>query len=108
MSHRISFKSEIKDHDLTVGALELLKYNYRKDSATKFTILDGPLRNATINLETGEVIGDTDWHNRDVLGGLRQAYSEVEIRRTLQRQGATIESRTVKNGEVKILCRITA
>jgi hypothetical protein len=63
---------------------------------------------ATINLKTGEVESDSDYHSKGDLGGLRQAYSEAQCRQVIQRQGATIESRTVNaKSEIKMLVRMT-
>lgn len=106
MSRRISFKSEIKDPDLALKALDSLDMSYRHTGDT-IQIMSGTLQGCTVNLKTGEVIGDSDYHTGK-LGALRQAYSEQDFRRAAARSGNTIESRTVNaKGEIKILCRMT-
>jgi|SRR6185369_3357224 len=107
MSRRVSFSSSIKDRDLAIAALDSLKYSYRSEGDNILHLTSGPLSRATIDLRTGEVISDSDYHSRADLGGLRQAYSEAEVRRVIQRQGSTIESRKVnERGEVKMLVRM--
>lgn len=107
MSRRISFKSEIRDKDLAINALKSLNYGYR-DAGESLVLTSGPLNRATIDLRSGEVVSDSDWHDKSALGGLRQAYSEAEIQRQIHREGATIESRSVNAaGQIKILCRMT-
>jgi len=106
MSHRIKYRSEIKDPELAVQALTASKMAYEQ-SGNIIRITSGALARATIDLSTGEVESDSDYHSKEDLGSLRQAYSEAEVRRVMQRQGAQVESRRVlDNGDVKILCRM--
>lgn len=108
MSRRVTFRSELKDRDLTIQALNALQYTYSEAGNNTFLITSGPMNRASINLKTGEVEGDSDFHSKGELGGLRQAYSEAEARRIAQRQGAVIESRNVNDrGEIKIRVRMT-
>jgi hypothetical protein len=109
MSHRVTFRSELKDRELAIQALKSLNYSFDEAAGgNTLLITSGPMARATINLKTGDVEGDTDFHSKNVLGGLRQAYSEAEFLRVQQRQGATIESRHVnERGEIKILVRMT-
>ncbi len=108
MSRRVTFRSELKDRDLTIQALNALQYTYSEVGKDVLQITSGPLNRASINLKTGDVEGDSDWHTRDGLGGIRQAYSEAEFNRITQRQGAIIEKRDViEGGKIKILVRMT-
>lgn len=108
MSRRVTFRSELKDRDLAIQALQSLKYSYDESGSSTLLITSGPMARATINFKTGEVEGDSDYHSKGELGGLRQAYSEAEFRRVTQRQGASIESRTVnERNEIKIRVRMT-
>lgn len=111
MSHRVTFRSEIRDRELAIQALEASKisYQFATDDQNRILLLSGHLRGASINLKTGEVESDTDIHNRDELGSLRQAYSEAEFRRESARKGATVENRSVVThngvqGVVKLSC----
>jgi hypothetical protein len=106
MSHRITYRSDIKDGELAAKALASLGYTY-EESRDSLRITSGPMNRAVIDLKTGEVVGDSDFHSHDMLGGLRQAYSEAEVLRVMQRQGAQLETRHVlENGDVEILCRM--
>jgi hypothetical protein len=108
MSRRVTFRSELKDRDLTIQALKSLNYSYTESGRDTLLITSGPMNRATINLKSGEVEGDSDFHSKGELGGLRQAYSEAEFRRVTQRQGAVIESRDVlSNGQIKMRVRMT-
>lgn len=107
MSRRVTFKSELKDRELAIQALQSKGYSFDEGGNT-LLITSGPLARATINFKTGEVESDSDYHSKSELGGLRQAYSEAECKRVIQRQGATIESRTVnQKNEIELLVRMT-
>jgi hypothetical protein len=109
MSRRITYKSQIKDRDLAITALTDLQVSYRDLGEDQIQITSGAMSRAIINLKTGEVVSDSDYHNHEDLGGLRQAYSEADVRRVMNRQGATQESRTVlANGDVKLRVRMHA
>lgn len=107
MSRRITYSSQITDRDLAISALKIMDMSYQDIGQDRLQITSGPLNRATINLKTGEVESDTDFHSKDDLGGLRQAYSEAEVTRAINREGAQIESRKITQaGDVKILCRM--
>jgi len=107
MSRRVTTKTEIKDRDLAIQALKNAGMNYTESGKT-IRITSGRMANATIDLTTGEVTGDSDYgHSSGVLGGLRQGYAEAKYRAECVKQGITISSRTVeRNGDIVLLCRM--
>lgn len=107
MSRRVTTKTEIKDRDLAIQALKGAGMTYREQGKTLF-ITSGRMANASIDLTTGEVTGDSDYgHNSGTLGGLRQSYGEAKYRAECLKQGISITSRHVeKNGDVVLMCRM--
>jgi hypothetical protein len=105
MSHRITTKTEITNKKLAIQALKTAAWGYTESGDT-LRVLDGPMRNATVNTSTGTVSGDTDWHRRgggDGLQALNKFYSEALIRAETQKQGGQIESRTLDKDQNIIL-----
>lgn len=104
MSHRITTKTKITDKKLAAQALKAAGWSFTEDGNRLF-ITDGPMRNASLNLSTGEVVGDTDYHNSDNLGALRQHYGLAAYKAQCFEQGATIESESVdaKTGEIVLV-----
>lgn len=104
MSHRVTTQTEIKDRALAIQALKKSGCSYTERDST-LTVTSGVLNRATINLRTGEVSGDTDYHSKDVLGALRQSYAEAKYEKECQLQGITINGREVlQNGDIRLLC----
>lgn len=104
MSHRVTTKTEITDREMAIAALNRAKYSFTSQGNT-LTITSGPLNRAIIDLTTGEVTGDTNYHGKDSLGLIRQVYSEEKYVRELRRIGASITSREVlRNGDIKLTC----
>jgi len=103
MSHRITTKTKMTNKDLAIDAIKMAGYSYQA-SGNAITITSGPMNRARINLQSGTITGDTDWHNKDTLGALQQNYSEAAVRQQCRKTGATIESRQVmKNGNVRMV-----
>lgn len=107
MSHRVTTKTEIKDADLAKSALQQAGYSFTEQGSNLF-ITSGDLRNATINLQTGDVTGDTDYgHRADAFGALRQFYSEAKYKKELARNGGYIDQRTVdREGNIVLMCTV--
>lgn len=107
MSHRVTVNTEIKDRALALDALKAAGVSYR-EQGDFLHLTGGDYNNATINLKTGQISGDTDWgHNSGKLGLLRQHYGEAKFRQEAFRQGITISNRTVdKDGNVVLTCRM--
>lgn len=103
MSHRVTTQTDIKEKDLAIQALKAEGWSYTETGDT-LHITSGPMRNASLNLRTGNVTGDTDWHSRDTLGALRQQYSVAKVRKEAIKTGAVIESQeTMKNGDIRMV-----
>lgn len=105
MSHKVTYKSEMKDADLMISALKKTGHTYTREG-NSLRITSGALNRASINLSTGDIVSDTDWRQKtNDFNVLRQAYSEEEFTREAIRKGVTIESRTVVDGVIQIRCR---
>jgi hypothetical protein len=107
MSHRVTTRTEIKDKELAMAALKQAGYSF-DDRGQQLTITSGDLSNASINLSTGDITGDSDWrHNQEKFGALRQFYSEQKYKKELARQGGYVENRTVmQDGVIRLRCHI--
>lgn len=105
MSHRITTKTQITDKNLAEKALKASGWSYNVDGRSIY-VTSGPMRNASINLATGGIVGDTDYHSKDSLGALRQQYSLAKVKAECAKQGHTIESQRVdsKTGEIVLTC----
>ena len=109
MSKRITTKTDIKDKGFAIQALKNAGLAYEEMGDTMLHIKSGDLANATIDLTTGTISGDTDYHRKEVLGTLRKHYSEVKFRHEASREGVQIKQRIEqKDGSIKLVCRMAA
>lgn len=108
MSHRVTTQTEIKDKALAIRSIQAAGYSYQ-DQGESLMITSGPMNRATINLTTGVVTGDSDYHSRgdDSLGALKQHYAEAKYRAEMQKNGHEIISRSVdkQTGDILLHCR---
>lgn len=105
MSRRITTKTQMTNKELTEQALKSAGLSYVEEGASMFRITSGDMRNATLDLRTGNIVGDTDLHGRDTLGSLRKHYSEAQIRHRCLMEGHSIEERQVlQDGRVRLVC----
>ncbi len=105
MSHRVTTETEIKDKALLTQAAKSANITFTEHGDTiRFT--SGALANATLDLRTGRITGDSDYgHTSSGLGVLRQAYGEAKYKMECARQGIQIESRSVdREGNVVLMC----
>lgn len=107
MSHRVTTKTEIKDRTLAIQALKSAGMSYQEHGDT-IRITSGRMANATLNLKTGDITGDSDYgHTGTTLGVIRQGYAEAKSRAEILKQGHTIYDRVAeKNGDVTLYCRM--
>ncbi len=106
MSHRIATQTKITEKKLAEKALKAQKWDFQSQGDS-INVTSGPMRRSTINLKTGEVVGDTDIHNRNDLGALNQSYGEALVEDKVRNQGGEILERTVmKDGRVRILANV--
>ncbi len=104
MSHRVTTTTEMKDREHVRAACKQNNVSYTEQGDT-FLFTSGPLKNASLDLRTGAISGDTDFgHTKAAFGCLKQAYGEAKYKFECQRQGIQIESRTVENGNIVLLC----
>jgi hypothetical protein len=106
MSHRVTTETEMKDKNLTVQALKNAGLSFQEVGSSQIRVTSGRMNNATIDLNSGRITGDTDHgHDPETLGMLRQFYGEAKYRAECTKQGISIESRTVeKNGTIVLMC----
>lgn len=108
MSHRVTFQSQMTDKELCKTALEKTGHSFA-ENGDMLTVTSGTLNRATINTKSGEIVSDSDYHRKEQLGALRQAYAEAQFRQSAFRKGASIQSRTVVErdgvkGVVRLQC----
>lgn len=104
MSHRITTQTSITNKTFAKEALKLAGLSYTESSNT-LHVTSGDMRNASINLKTGTITGDTDMHNKKALGTLRKFYSEAQIRERCMQEGHTVEDRQVlEDGRIRLVC----
>lgn len=109
MSHRIATKTTINDKDLAISALRAKGWQYSVKGNT-ISVLSGPLNRAHINLDSGEIEGDTDFHGwkGDSLLALNQAYAEAAVRQQVALKGGYVEStETLEDGTLRIVASVT-
>lgn len=106
MSHRITTKTEITDRELAINALQSKDWSF-DERGDSITVTSGPMANATINLKSGVVSGDTDYTSREALTSLNQAYGEALCMREVEEQGGYCEEREVlDNGSVRLVMNV--
>lgn len=102
MSHKIDIKTTITQKEPAKKALQKKGWNFQ-ELGNSLRINSGPMSGATINLNDGSIIGDTDWHDRNKLGALNQGYAEALVEDDIMRQGGDIlERQVMKDGTIKI------
>ncbi len=109
MSKRITVKTEIKDKGHAITALKSAGLAYEEMGSTQLRIKSGDLANATIDLTTGVISGDSDFagHRRETFGTLRKHYTEAKFRHEAAREGVQIKQRLdAKDGSVILKCRM--
>ena len=107
MSHRITTKTKIMDLEIAKNALEKKGWQFEQ-SGQSLHIKSGPMNRASINLTSGEVIGDTDWHKKDALESLNQAYGEALYEKEIAEQGGYVEERQeLQNGDVRLVVNVS-
>lgn len=107
MSHRVETKTEITDKALAIKALKQNGWSFQ-DEGQSLRITSGPMDRAVIDLRTGSITGDSDWHGPRGTGliGLNQSYAEQKLKATLLKEGATIQSRHVEGERVVIMAHM--
>ncbi len=105
MSHRVTTETEMKDREILKSACKQQGVSY-SEQGNNIRFTSGPLANATLDLSTGRVSGDTDYgHSRQTMGALKQAYGEAKYTFECVKQGIQIESREVqKDGKIVLIC----
>jgi hypothetical protein len=101
MSRAITLTTNMTDKGLTIQALGKLRLEYEEMGGSSLRITSGPLANATIDLTTGKMTGDSDHgHHKDAFLKLQDRYLEAETRRAYARQGIQIQRSYEKDGAI--------
>jgi hypothetical protein len=103
MSHRVTLSTEIKDRTAAAKALKKKSWGFI-DEGDGYRITNGPMAGATLNFSTGVVQGDTDFHSKDGLGALNQAYGEEIMLKRVESESGYVEERLVlADGTVRLI-----
>lgn len=93
MSRIIQLQTEMTDLNLATTALESAGIAYTVNGDI-IRMLSGDLNNATIDLKSGRISGDSDFkHTSYKFGMLRQHYSEAQVREAYAKEGTQVDER---------------
>lgn len=107
MSHRITTKTSIQDESVAKAALTKAGWSHTVSGKT-ITVTSGPMNGARINLTTGEVIGDTDYHSDSALQALNQGYSVEQVTASvLSKGGYIVEGPTTVGEDIVLTARVS-
>jgi len=104
MSRRIETRTEITDKDLAIDALKAAGISHQVQG-NMIHLGSGTYSNATLDLKTGTISGDSDYgHTSAKLGLLRQHYSEAKVKAEYLKNGTIIDSREVnEEGDIVLM-----
>lgn len=109
MSYRVTTKTAIQDQAAAEVALKKKGWDYRVASGS-IQITTGPMHGSTINLQTGEVEGDSDFHGMkgERLSALNQGYGEAKVTMEVESRGGFFESQeTLANGVLRMVAQVS-
>ena len=106
MSHRVTTETQMQDKALAIQACKAAGINAVEQGNDMLRFTSGKLANATLDLRTGRITGDTDYgHTGDSLGAIQQHYGEAKYRQECLKQGISVESRMVdREGNIVLMC----
>lgn len=105
MSHRVTTKSSMTDRAIIEGVCKRQGIGFSV-SGTTLQFTSGPLSRATLDLRTGNIQGDTDYHNETVLGSLRQAYSLDKVKYEHSKNGVMVERQEQDGDDILLHCAV--
>lgn len=104
MSHRVTTNTQMTDESIVASVCKRQGITFTK-SGDSLTFTSGAIRNATLNLKTGQIIGDTDHgHSVTVLDSLRQQYGADKAKYELAKQGGRVEQEIRQDGKIVLFC----
>ena len=107
MSRRVTTKTNMTDKTHVLAAAKAAGWD-ATESGGNINFRSGPLRNASLNLASGEIVGDSDYHTKKELGALHQGYAEMKFRAEAAIEGVQINERLVeRDGTVRLKCRMS-
>lgn len=106
MSHRVTVQSDMTDKSIAIAALTSANLSFTEQDNILYVQQGGGRQNFTINLKTGAIVGDSDYHKEAELGLLRQHYSLAKFMKEALDQGHQVQSQfTDEQGNFVLLCR---
>src|SRR5262245_41578584 len=103
MSKRIVINTELTDKAALERALKYNDWAYEVQD-TRLPIDSCPGAGSTIELKTGRLHGDSDWHSKTKLAPLIQAYGEALWRNRFSDNNGYLESRTIlADGTIRLV-----
>lgn len=102
MGHRVATETELTDAGLVEGVLRAAGFKFTRKRDTFVITVDGIT--ATLHVRTGRLTSESVEMPK-TFGVLRQLYGEAKYRAACERQGITIEGRTIdKDGNIVLMC----
>lgn len=101
MSKRITIKTQFTDKAALQRACNDNDWAF-KIQGDRADIDGGPLRGATINLKTGDVTGDTDFHSEATANAFGMAYSEALWMNRISETGYLEGREVLEDGTVRL------
>jgi hypothetical protein len=94
------------EKSIAIAALTSAKLSFTEQDDVLYVNKGGGRQNFSINLKTGSITGDSDYHKADELGLLRQHYSLAKFLKEAQDQGHQVQNQfTDEQGNIVLLCR---
>lgn len=106
MSHKITINTEITDEAAVKRACSDHGWVCEVTNG-RVAFHGGPLNRATLNLKTGKITGDSDFHNKEAVVEFGIAYSEALWMNKIG-EGGYLESREVlTDGTIRLTASVT-
>lgn len=106
MSKRVTTETEIKDRSIAMDAFRAANVQAREITADTFEVRAGRSV-GTLNLRTGQIVGDDMSFTAKDFEPLKQHYAERKYLWELTQRGASVHSRNVEqNGDIVIVYQI--
>lgn len=106
MSHKITIKTEITDKAAVVRACEDKGWAYEIASETRVDFKTGPLGGARLELKTGAITGDSDFHSEGKAIEFSVAYSEALWMNRIAEGGYLEERVVLGDGTVRLTASV--
>lgn len=105
MSHKITINTEITDQAAIERACNDKDWAY-KVNGSRITFDGGPLRGASLNMKTGDFIGDSDFHSKESVVAFGIAYSEALWMNRIAQGGYLEERAVLGDGTIRLTASV--